>query len=92
MRLSREKMTQLSHLIVNGLMDEEGIGFFKDDNDVRLEIFNIINDELMLDDQLDKNVRQKLASYSRPIMEGTREWDVMYRKLYEEELNRMGRA
>jgi hypothetical protein len=92
MRLGREKINQLSHLIIQGLLDTEGVSFLQPDNDVRLEVVRVITQEMMVDDQLDQKVREKLASYSRPILEGSREWEVMYRKLYEEELNRLGRA
>jgi hypothetical protein len=92
MRLGREKINQLSHLIIQGLLDTEGVSFLQPDNDVRLEVVRVITQELRVDDQLDQKVREKLDSYSRPILEGSREWEVMYRKLYEEELNRLGRA
>ena len=92
MRLGREKINQLSHLIIQGLLDTEGVSFLQPDNDVRLEVVRVITQEMMVDDQLDQKVREKLDSYSRPILEGSREWEVMYRKLYEEELNRLGRA
>jgi hypothetical protein len=92
MRLKREKINQLSHLIIQELVNCEGVNLLQPDNDVRLEVVRIITEELKVDDQLDQKVREKLASYSRPILEGSREWDIMYRKLYEEELTRMGRA
>jgi len=92
MRLSREKIIHLSHVIIKGLIEEEAVDFLKPENDVRLEIVRVITEELMIDDKIDEVVRKKLASYSRPILEGSREWDIMYRKLYEEELNRLGRA
>ena len=91
MRLSREKIIQLSHLITDGLLDDEGVIFLKPGNDVRLEILRVINKDMAVDDQIDVAVRHKLGSYSRHIMEGTREWDLMYHKFYEEELNKLGR-
>ncbi len=91
MRLRREKINQLSHLIIQELMNCEGVKPLQPENDVRLEVLRVITEELMVDDEMDQNVRQKLASYSRLILEGSREWDIMYRKLYEEELNRLGR-
>jgi hypothetical protein len=91
MRLSREKINLLSHLIVQELANCKEVKLLQSDNDVRLEVLRVITEELMVDDEIDQRVRQKLASYSRPILEGSREWDIMYRKLYEEELNRLGR-
>ncbi len=91
MRLSREKIIHLSHVITDGLLDDEGAIFLKPGNDVRLEILRVINTEMAVDDQLDQRVRQKLGSYSRHIVEGSKEWDIMYSKLYEEELTKLGR-
>jgi hypothetical protein len=57
-------------------------------NTIRLEIVRAINDALKLEEAVDTAVRRTLASYSRKIVEGSREWDVMYQKLFEEELAR----
>ncbi len=91
MRLSREKINHLSHLIIRELVNCERVTLLQADNDVRLGVVRVITEEMKADDELDQRVRQKLTSYSRPILEGSREWDIMYRKLYEEELNRLGR-
>ena len=91
MRLSREKIIHLSNIINDALLDDEGVIFLKPGNDVRLEVFRVINTEMAMDDQIDERVRHKLDSYSRHIAEGSKEWEVMYRKIYEEELDKLGR-
>ena len=57
-------------------------------NTVRLQIVGAIQEALRLEEEVDFAVRQTLASYTRRIMEGSREWDVMYQKLYELELGK----
>ncbi len=57
-------------------------------NTVRLQIVGAIQEALRLEEEVDFAVRQTLASYTRRIMEGSREWDVMYQKLYELELDK----
>jgi hypothetical protein len=57
-------------------------------NTIRLEIVRAFNEALKLEAAIDAAVRRTLTSYSRQIVEGSREWDVMYQKLYEEELNK----
>ena len=52
---------------------------------MRLQIVKTLTDELKIEEVVDAEVRRRLASYSRKITEGNREWDVMYQKLYEEE-------
>jgi hypothetical protein len=91
MGLSRSKINYLSHLIVKALQQAGIVTFLKPENDVRLQIVKTLTDELKIEDVIDAEVRRKLASYSRKIVEGNREWDVMYQKFYEQEMkNRLG--
>lgn len=85
MSLSRPKINSLSQLIVKALQKAGIVTFLKAENDVRLQIVKTLTDELKIEEVIDAEVRRKLASYSRKIVEGNREWDVMYQKLYEEE-------
>ena len=85
MGLSRPKINALSHLIVKALQKSGTVAFLKSENDVRLQIVKTLTDELKIEEVVDAEVRRRLASYSRKITEGNREWDVMYQKLYEEE-------
>jgi hypothetical protein len=85
MSLSRPKINALSQLIVKALQKASSVTFLKAENDVRLQIVKTLTDELKIEEVIDVEVRRKLVSYSRKIVEGNREWDVMYQKLYEEE-------
>jgi len=85
MSLSRPKINSLSQLIVKALQKAGIVTFLKAENDVRLQIVKTLTDELKIEEVIDAEVRRKLASYSRKIVEGNREWDVMYQKLCEEE-------
>jgi hypothetical protein len=88
MSLSRPKINYLSHLIVKALQQAGTVTFLKPENDVRLQIVKTLTDELRIEDVIDTEVRRKLASYSRKIVEGNREWDVMYQKFYEQEMKK----
>jgi hypothetical protein len=91
MSLSRPKINLLSQLIVKALQRAGGVKFLKPENDVRLQIVKTLTEELKIEETVDVEVRRKLASYSRKIVEGNREWDVMYQKFYEQEMkNRLG--
>jgi hypothetical protein len=85
MSLSRPKINYLSQLIVKALQKADTVKFLKAENDVRLQVVKTMSDELKIEEAIDAEVRRKLASYSRKIVEGNREWDVMYQKLLEEE-------
>ena len=88
MKLSREKVVRLSHLIFNEFNNDEEIEFFADPSEIRQEIFKLISDEMKADEAIDALVRRKIETQKRTIVEGSDEWDVLYRKYYEEEVAR----
>jgi hypothetical protein len=88
MSLSRQKINHLSQLIVKALQKARHVTLLKPENDVRLQIVKTLTDELRIEEIVDAEVRRKLSSYSRKIIEGNREWDVMYQKFYEQEMKR----
>lgn len=88
MGLSREKINYLSQVLTRGLANVPGVTLTAPENTVRLEIVRAITDALKLEEAIDAAVRRTLHSYTRKIVEGSREWDVMYQKLYDEELAR----
>jgi hypothetical protein len=88
MSLSRPKINQLSQLIVKDLQKSGVARFLKAENEVRLQVVKTLSDELKIEEVIDAEVRRKLASYSRKILEGSREWDVMYQKFYEQEMKK----
>ena len=88
MSLSRAKINHLSLLVVKALQKAGGVKFLRPENDVRLQVVKTLTDELKIEETVDIEVRRKLASYSRKIVEGNREWDVMYQKLYEQEMKK----
>jgi hypothetical protein len=88
MSLSRAKINHLSQLIVKQLQQSRVVRLRKPENEVRLHIVKTLTDELKIEEAIDAEVRRKLASYARKIVEGSREWDVMYQKFYEQELKK----
>lgn len=88
MKLSREKVIRLSHLIFNQLNQDEEVEFYADPQEIRQEIFKMISDEMKADEAIDAIVRRKIESQKRTIVEGSDEWDVLYRKYYEDETAR----
>jgi len=84
-KLSREKVVRLSHLIFNVFNNDEEIEFFADPAEIRQEIFKMIEGEMRADEAIDALVRRKIETQKRTIVEGSDEWDVLYRKYYEEE-------
>ena len=84
MKLSREKIVYLSHVVLNHLNQDEDVEFFDEPQVIRTQVFHIIEAEMRNDEAIDALVRRKLETQKR-IQEGSDEWDVLYRKYYEEE-------
>lgn len=81
----------LSHLIVQALDDKNLVMWLKDRNSLRMGIANMMLDELSVEEEVEKEVQRILRSYKRKIVEGSREWDVMYQKTFEEQMKKRGR-
>jgi hypothetical protein len=84
MKLSRDKVMHISHLILNYLNHDEEVEFYADPQEIRTQIFQMISDEMRADEAIDAIVRRKLETQKK-YQEGSDDWDVMYRKYYEEE-------
>jgi hypothetical protein len=86
LRLSREKINLLSHRIADTLAEIESVTFLEDRNTVRLTALEALNKWMKKEAEMDEAARSKISSQSRDIPEGSSEWDILYRKYYEEEL------
>ena len=91
MKLSRDKVTDISHKIVEMLRKSRDLRLKnKDSNAVRLEILKVMTDLLLAEDKVDRASRQKVRSQKREIPEGSEEWDILHRRYYAEELKKLG--
>jgi hypothetical protein len=88
MRLTEDRIYHLSHLILDMLMQNRNVDALQPEERVLREIKRTITDELKFEDEADAAARRTIQSLSRRVPEGSREWDVLYRKYVEEELNR----
>ena len=88
MKLSREKILHLSHLILGHLDQDDAVEYYEDPQVIRTQIVKMISDEVKADEAIDVLVRRKIETQKRTIVEGSDEWDVLYRKYYEEEVAR----
>lgn len=88
MRLSEDRISHISHLIQDMLIRNRNIDVLLTEERVLREIKRTIADELKFEDEADEAARRTIQSLSRRVPEGSREWDVLYRKYVEEEMNR----
>ncbi len=83
--LSEDKTSHLSHVILQAVKKSPLVTVRGDDGQMLKEIKRVLAAELAQEAEIDRKVKAKLASYSRGIVEGSPEWDVLYRKTFEEE-------
>ena len=86
MRLTREKVSLLSHQITEKLASLDEVEFIEDRNTIRLAVVDILLKWLKKEEEVDKAARHKIESQKRGIPEGSAEWEILYRKYYDEEL------
>jgi hypothetical protein len=82
----------MANILIDFLRTDKNVEFFQDDSDIRMEIVRIINEELKDDEIIDTEARRKIDSQRRDIPEGSEEWEILYRKYYDEEMSRRQKA
>jgi len=90
MKLSRDKVNDLSHKLVSALRKSREFRIRKDPNDLRLAIVREMTDLLQLEEKIDKAARQKIRTQKREITEGGEEYDLLHKRYYAEELKKLG--
>jgi len=89
-RISREKVNKLAHAVADVLAAMENVEFLEDRNTIRQEARKILEEMLAQEAKIDQAARQKIESQRRTILEGSQEWDILYRKYYNEEVKKLG--
>ena len=91
MKLSRDKVSDISHKLVDMLRKARELRLKdKDPNNVRLEIVKAMTELLVAEEKVDRSARQKIRTQKREIPEGTEEWDLLHKRYYSEELKKLG--
>jgi hypothetical protein len=90
MKLSRDKVNDLSHKLVSALRKSREFRVRKDPNELRLALVREMTELLQLEDKIDKAARQKIRTQKREITEGGEEYDLLHKRYYAEELKKLG--
>ncbi len=90
MKLSPDKISQLSRRIIEAITDLDEVEIFDEPNVIRQSIVKFLNDLMRQEEEIDTRVRQQISSQKRTIPEGGAEWDILYRKYYSEALRKIG--
>lgn len=90
-RLSREKINFLARQILNLMFGNDSIEFLDESNEIRLTVVKSIEEEMKLYELIDKKAIDKIESQKKAIKEGSREWEILYRKYYNDEISKLGK-
>ena len=90
MRISRDKLNKLAHTVADTLAEIDEVEFMEDRNTIRQEARKALETLLTQETKIDAAARQKIASQRRIIPEGSQEWDILYRKYYNDEVKKLG--
>jgi hypothetical protein len=89
-RVSRDKVNKVAHVVTDALADMDDVDFIEDRNTIRLEVRKILEEVLNQEEKIDQAARHKIENQKRTILEGSQEWDILYRKYYNEEVKKLG--
>ncbi len=90
MKLSRDKVTDISHKLITAMRKSRDLRLKKDQNEVRLDIVKAFTDILVVEEKADRASRDKVRSLKKDIPEGSEEWDILQKRYYSEELKKFG--
>ena len=90
MKLSRDKINDISHKLVTALRKSHAVRIRKDANEIRLEFVRVLTEILQLEDKAERDSRAKIRTLKREVAEGTEEWDLLHKRYYAEELKKLG--
>jgi uncharacterized protein len=89
-RVSRDKVNKIAHVVTDALAGMAEVDFLEDRNTIRLEARKILEDLLNHEEKIDLAAKQKIDNQRKTILEGSQEWDILYRKYYNEEVKKLG--
>jgi uncharacterized protein len=89
-RVSRDKVNKVAHVVTDVLAETDDLDFIEDRNTIRLEVRKVLEDLLNQEEKIDQAARHKIENQKRTILEGSQEWDILYRKYYNEEVKKLG--
>ena len=90
MRINPDKLNKLAHTVADTLADIDQVGFMEDRNTIRQEARKALTSLLGEEARIDQAARAKIASQRKIIQEGSQEWEILYRKYYNDEVKKLG--
>jgi uncharacterized protein len=91
MIISEDRQSHLAHMITDAVWNDDLVDYTDEDLALRLTK-KAIMEFVKEDEEVDQRAREKVASLKRGVVEGSPEWDILYRKYYEEERGKRGKG
>jgi len=88
----RERLNQIINRIMNLIMEDESVEIYEDPPVIRRRIREIVLGALKIEEEIEREVRKRIKKYSRDILEGSPEWNILWKRIYEDELKKRGLA
>jgi hypothetical protein len=89
-RITDDKLNKLAHTVADTLAEIDEVDFLEDRNTIRQEARKALTKLLLEEVKIDQAARRKIASQQKVIPEGSQEWDILYRKYYNDEVKKLG--
>ena len=90
MRITRDKLNKLAHVVADTLAETDECDFLEDRNTIRQEARKALEKLLMDEMKIDTAAKLKISTQRKIIIEGSQEWDILYRKYYNDEVKKLG--
>jgi hypothetical protein len=90
MRINRDKLNKLAHTVADALAETDAVGFLEERNVIRQESRKALEALLEEEGRIDTAARLKIANQKKIILEGSQEWEILYRKYYNDEVRKLG--
>ena len=90
MRITPDKLNKLAHAVADTLAEIDQVEFKEDRDTIRREARRELEILLIEETKVDQAARLKITSQRKIIMEGSQEWNILYRKYYNDEVRRLG--
>lgn len=88
--MSRERVNQLARDLLDAMTRTRSVVLLKDREVVRVSIAHALADELKREEEREETVRRRIATMTKSPLPGSREYELLFRSLMEEEYLREG--
>ncbi len=92
LKLSRNKVNHLANLVTAHLQKSDNIDYTQEVGNIRFKTYHLIMEELKLYEQIEFTAKERIKTQKRSVPDGSREWEILFRKFITEELTKLGKV